>query len=44
MDKTKIVYYAFPFHIDMVERTILQLKRLKDCRVNNVGNENGIFQ
>ena len=27
MDKTKIVYYAFPFHIDMVERTILQLKR-----------------
>mgnify|MGYP003629649030 CR=1 FL=1 len=27
MDKTKIAYYAFPFHIDMVERTILQLKR-----------------
>ena len=27
MEKTKIVYYAFPFHIDMVERTILQLKR-----------------
>ena len=27
MDKTKIVYYAFPFHIDLVERTILQLKR-----------------
>ena len=27
MEKTKIVYYAFPFHIDMIERTILQLKR-----------------
>ena len=27
MEKTKIVYYAFPFHIDMLERTILQLKR-----------------
>lgn len=27
MDKTKIVYYAFPFHIDMLERTIYQLKR-----------------
>ncbi len=27
MDKTKIVYYAFPFHIDMLERTILQLKK-----------------
>ena len=27
MDKTKIVYYAFPFHIDMLERTINQLKR-----------------
>ena len=27
MDKTKIVYYAFPFHIDMVEKTIMQLKR-----------------
>ena len=27
IDKTKIVYYAFPFHIDMVEKTIMQLKR-----------------
>lgn len=27
MEKTKIVYYAFPFHIDMLERTIYQLKR-----------------
>ncbi len=27
MEKTKIVYYAFPFHIDMIERTIFQLKR-----------------
>ena len=27
ISKTKIVYYAFPFHIDMIERTILQLKR-----------------
>ena len=27
IDKTKIVYYAFPFHIDMIEKTIMQLKR-----------------
>jgi hypothetical protein len=27
MDKTKIVYYIFPQHIDMLERTITQLKR-----------------
>jgi len=27
MDKTKIVYYIFPQHIDMLERTIIQLKR-----------------
>ena len=27
MDKTKIVYYIFPQHIDMLERTISQLKR-----------------
>lgn len=27
MDKTKIQYYIFPQHIDMLERTITQLKR-----------------
>lgn len=27
MKKTKIIYYLFPFHIDMLERTINQLKR-----------------
>jgi phage FluMu protein Com len=27
MDKTKIVYFIFPFHIDLLERTIYQLKR-----------------
>ena len=27
MTKTKILYYIFPFHIDMLEKTIFQLKR-----------------
>lgn len=27
MKKTKIIYYIFPFHIDLLERTINQLKR-----------------
>ena len=27
MKKTKILYYIFPFHIDLLERTIHQLKR-----------------
>ena len=27
MKKTKIIYYIFPFHIDLLERTIYQLKR-----------------
>ena len=27
MKKTKIIYYIFPFHIDMLEKTIFQLKR-----------------
>ena len=27
MKKTKIIYYIFPFHIDLLEKTIYQLKR-----------------
>ena len=27
MTKTKILYYIFPFHIDMLEKTIFQLKK-----------------